>query len=157
MENQTPNFDLAAAHGWFSAAHFNRVWSLLDLPQRTPEEGETMISLCHSSLAHWRERPDCGPRQLGIGYWQLSRVYAVLGQAANARHYANLCLSSSAGETPFSLAYAHEAMSRASFLAGQTEAARRHLAEAHRLAGLIEEPEDRKLLEQDLAILDGWE
>ena len=157
MQKQTPTFDLPAAHGWFSAEHFNRVWSLLDLPKRSPEEEETMISLCHSSLVHWRERPDCGLRQLGIGYWQLSRVYAVLGQAENARHYADLCLSSSTGETPFYLAYAHEAMSRAGFLAGQTDASRHHLAEARRLAGLVEEPEERQFLEQDLADLAGWE
>ena len=79
MAEVKPQFEPAAAHRWFSADCFNRVWALLEKAGRTPAEDERMISLCHASLAHWRERMDCTTRNLSIGYWQLSRVYAVLG------------------------------------------------------------------------------
>jgi hypothetical protein len=149
--SQSPPFDLARAHRWFSAECFNRVWALLDKADRTPDECERMISLAHASLAHWRERADCAPGKLSIGYWQVARVYAVLGQADNARRYGRLCLEASAAETPFLLGYAHEALARAEKLAGNASAALSHLAEAHRLAALVADAEDRRLLEADLA------
>ncbi len=154
--SESPTFDLARAHRWFSADGFNRVWSLLEKPDRTSEDNECMISLAHASLAHWRERTDCSARSLSIGYWQVSRVYSVLGQAENAHHYGQLCLALSSGEAPFYLGYAHEALARAEKLAGNAAAARHHLAEAHRLAALVADPGERSALEQDLAgLADG--
>ncbi len=149
--SEVPPFDLSRAHRWFSADCFNRVWSLLEKPDRTAEDNERMISLAHASLAHWRERTDCTAHNLSIGYWQVSRVYAVLGQAENARHYGQLCLALSVGEAPFYLGYAHEALARAEKLAGNAAAARHHLAEARRLAALVTDPGERAALEQDLA------
>lgn len=149
--SEAPPFDLARAHRWFSADCFNRVWTLLEKPDRTPEDNERMISLAHASLAHWRERTDCTAHNLSIGYWQVSRVYAVLGQAENARHYGQLCLELSVGEAPFYLGYAHEALARAEKLAGNAAAARHHLAEARRLAVLVTDQGERAALEQDLA------
>lgn len=153
--SESPPFDLARAHRWFSADCFNRVWSLLDKPDRTPDECERMISLAHASLAHWRERADCTPQNLSIGFWQVSRVHAVLGQAENARHYARLCLDISGAEPPLFLGYAHEALARAEQLAGNSAAAQRHLAEARRLAALVADEEERRALENDLAGLAG--
>jgi hypothetical protein len=153
--SESPPFDLACAHRWFSADCFNRVWALLDKPDRTPEEGERMISLAHASLAHWRERVDCTAQNLSIGYWQLSRVYAVLGQVENARRYGRLCLDVSGAEPLFFLGYAHEALARAETLAGNPAAAQHHLAEARRLAALVADAEERRALENDLATLAG--
>lgn len=153
--SDTPPFDLARAHRWFSADSFNRVWTLLEQPDRTPDDDERMISLAHAALAHWRERADCTPRNLSIGYWQVSRVYAVLGQAENARHYGQLCLTASAGEKPFYLGYAHEALARAEQLSRDIPAAEHHLAEARRLAALVADKEERAALENDLAGLAG--
>ena len=152
--NESPPFDLACAHRWFSADCFNRVWTLLEKPDRTPEEGERMISLAHASLAHWRERPDCTARNLSVGCWQVSRAYAVVGQPENARRYGQLCLEFSAGEGPFYLGYAHEALARAGKLSGDASAAH-HLAEALRLAALVTDREERTALEKDLAGLAG--
>jgi hypothetical protein len=153
--SDSPPFDLARAHRWFSADCFNRVWTLLDKPDRTPDDSERMISLAHASLAHWRERADCTPQNLSIGYWQVSRVYAVLGQAENARHYGQLCLDVSGTEPPFLLGYAHEALARAERLAGNTTSSQQHLAEARRLAALVADTEERRALENDLATLAG--
>ena len=103
-------------HKKLSADCFNRTWELLDKKNRTAEENERMTSLAHASLAHWRMREDCTDHNLGIGYWQLSRVCSVLGQGNNAERYGGQCLHVSGKETPFYLAYAHEALTRAALL-----------------------------------------
>ncbi len=149
-----PSFDLAAAHRWFAADCFNRVWDLLDKPDRSRDDDERMISLCHASLVHWRERPDCAPLRLSIGYWQLSRVYAVLGLVEGAGRYANLCLGASAGLPPFYLAYAHEALARTAKLIGHSEALAYHRAEAGRLASEVADAGERQALAADLTALD---
>ena len=57
-----PDFDIAAAHRHFSASCFNGVWELIDKPHRSPDEDRLMVSMCHASLYHWRQRPDCNSR-----------------------------------------------------------------------------------------------
>lgn len=153
--SESPPFDLARAHRWFSADCFNRVWALLDKPDRSPEEDERMVSLAHASLAHWRERAECTAQNMSIGYWQVSRVHAVLGQAENARHYGELCLAASTGEPPFYPGYAHEALARAAKLAGNGASAAEHLAAARQLAAEVADAGERGALESDIAGLAG--
>lgn len=52
-----PDFDIAAAHRHFSASCFNGVWELIDKPHRSSDEDRLMVSMCHASLYHWRQRP----------------------------------------------------------------------------------------------------
>jgi hypothetical protein len=148
--NAVSSEDTAHSHRAFSADFYNRTWELLEKPARTPAEDEKMISFSHASLAHWRERADCQQRNLSIGYWQLSRVYAVLGQAGNAAHYGQLCLEHSLNEPPFFLAYAHEALARAARLGGDFSACRAHLDKARSLAGQVADVEERQMLTADL-------
>jgi hypothetical protein len=82
----------AGAHRFFSAQCFNRAWDLIRKPDRTDLENEQMLLLSQASLWHWTQRSDCTPRHLSIGYWQLSRVQALLGQAENALDSAKKCL-----------------------------------------------------------------
>lgn len=140
-------------HKKLSVDCFNRAWELLEKKERTKEEDEHMISLAHASLGHWRMREDCTDRNLSIGYWQLSRVYAVLGQGANAKRYGGLCLAVSGNEPPFYLAYAHEALARAALLNRERAAFDTHLATAKALAAKVTDAEEKKLLDDDLAAL----
>ena len=148
---QVSNFDLQIAHKYFAAECFNAAWELIDQPRRTSEEDEEMIRLTHASLWHWSEREDCTPRHLSIGYWQAARVYALLGQADNARRYGLLCLKYSQGEAPFYLGYAYEALARAEWVAGNSANVKAYLLEAQKLTAEVGDPEDRELLEKDLA------
>lgn len=151
--DQPPALDEAAAHRFFSAACFNRTWELLDKADRTPEDDEAMIACCLASLWHWRQRPDVSKRNLSIGYWQASRVYAVLGQAQNAWRYGELCLRISEGEEPFYLGYAYEALARAAQLAGDASLTQQYLRHADELAAQLPEGEEREMLTQDLRSL----
>lgn len=39
------DIDTAAAHRHFSTDCFNRVWGMLDKPDRTPEDDQLMVSI----------------------------------------------------------------------------------------------------------------
>jgi len=151
----TPDFDAGAAHRFFSAECFNRVWGLLEKPSRTPQEDQEMVELCMASVWHWTEREDCTPTNMSIGYWQASRVYATVGLAGEARRYGELCLAASRGPDilPFYLGYAYEALARAEAVAGNGAKAREHLAESLRIAEGLPNPDAKKQLLADLDAL----
>ena len=153
-EQKTPGFDLAAAHRYFSAHCFNRAWDLIEKTERTAEDDRLMLSLSQASLYHWQQRDDCNSQRLSVAYWQLSRIQALLGDAAQATRMAQVCMSYSEGLRPFHLGFAHEAMARALVLSGKRDQAEPHLAEARRLAALVEGEQDRKFLESDLKQVD---
>lgn len=142
--------DEVAAHRFFSVNCFNAVWELLDKTDRSPADDEKMVALTHSSLWHWTRRADCTPRSMSIGYWQLSRVYAVIGHGERAQHYGQLCLDVSQNEEPFFLGYAHEALSRAAAVMNDAKLMNEHLQQARKLAAVVADGGDRKALEADL-------
>ena len=148
--SEPPAFDEGGAHRFFSATCFNRTWELLDKADRTAEETEAMIACSLASIWHWRQRPDCTRRNLSIGYWQVSRVYSVAGQAQNAWHYGELCLRVSEGEEPFYLGYAYESLARAARLAGDADLTRQYLRHADEMAGQLPDGEEREMLSKDL-------
>ena len=145
-----PPFDLAVAHRFFSTQCFNEAWDLIGKADRTAVEEDYLVSMCHASLWHWRCRADCTSRQISIGYWQLSRVNALVGEAANARKYAELCRGASTSEGPLLRGYACEALARAAMVAGDRAAVVRLKREAHLLATQVEDADDRTLLVNDL-------
>lgn len=146
-------FDTATGHRYFAAACFNATWELLDKQNRTSDDEEAMIACSLASLWHWQQRPDCTPRNLSIGYWQVSRVYATVGQPQNAWRYGELCLKASEGEEPFYLGYAYEALARAAKAAGDAQLQAQYRRQAEELASQLLEGEERELLSKDLQTL----
>ncbi len=147
-----PDFDLQAAHRYFSAACFNQAWDLIKKPGRSPAEDEAMLRLSLASTWHWTQRQDCTATNLSIGYWQTAHIYTLLGQVENARRYARLCLEISQGQevAPFCLGYAYEALARVAALAGERAEMQEHLARARQLAEDMTDLEDRQQLLADL-------
>ena len=148
-----PDFERETAHRYFSANCFNKASELIKRVDRTPDEDEEMVRLTQASLWHWTQRTDCTSMNMSIGYWQASRVQAILGRAEEARRYGHLCLAHSPQESPFLLAYAREALARAENVAGNRALAAEHRAEAGRLAERVTDAEDRELLLMDLATI----
>ncbi|MGY1809720.1 MerR family transcriptional regulator [Blastococcus sp. SYSU D00669] len=130
---------------------FNAVWRLLETEDRTPDQDDRMLHMAHASRHHWEQAGTAVHR--ARGEWQCSRVYAVLGRAEPAVHHARRCLElcSEHALGDFDLAFAHEALARAAAVAGDAEARDRALADARAAAEAITDPEDRALLESDLA------
>jgi hypothetical protein len=147
------DFDLQAAHKYFSAECFNRAWEFIDKPVRKKGEDESMLQLSLASLWHWTQRKDCTPTNLSIGYWQVARVYALLRQADNARRFGKLCLEVSQGEDvpPFYRGYAYESLARAEMVSGNMDEMEKYLIQAHQIATALPDPEGKKMLLKDLA------
>jgi hypothetical protein len=139
----------------FAVTAFNDCWKLIDLPERTAGEDREMIRLAEVSYWHWLQFDGHTPENEGIGLWQLSRVYALAGEAgralAFAGEYRQLCDTAELGA--FHEGFSHEALARGHFVTGDITAAREALASARQQAVLVEDPSSRKLLEADLVQL----
>jgi hypothetical protein len=147
-----PDFDEAAVHRYYSADCYNRAWDLIDKVDRSPEEAEQMIRLGMASMWHWSHREDVTITNYSIGYWQLSRIYALLGQLENARRYGFLCLEASQGEDipAFVLGYAYEALARTEALAGDAGKKDEYLRLAYQAAERIDDRDDKDHFLADL-------
>ncbi len=131
---------------------FNHVWRLLELPIRTPEQDDELVHAAHASRFHWALAGEA--KHLARGEWQISRVYSVLGRAEPALHHARRCrelLEAADEKEDWDLPFAYEALARASLVAGDAESAAAHAAKARELGAEIADPEERELLENDLA------
>jgi superoxide dismutase len=148
-----PDFDLQAAHKYFSISCFNQAWDLMDKFERTSEEDQEMLRLSLASHYHWTKRQDCAPANLSVGYWQTSRIYAMLGEPGNARKYGQLCLeiAQNAGLEPFYLGYAYEALARAESEDHHSKQMQTYLREARKAAEKITDPAAKKQLLDDLS------
>ena len=104
---------------------------------------------------HWGEAPECRPENLARGEWLISRVYCVLGRAEPALWHARRCLEwvEEAGVGDWDLAYAYEALARASAVAGDAAAAGEWRARARQAGDAIGDPEDREHFDEDFATL----
>ena len=133
-----------------AAQLFNGTWNLLSKKRRTKEESDTMIHMAHASRYHWGLVG--GPKELAIGEWQISRVYAVVRRPEPSLYHAErsleICKAHGVGDFP--LAYAYEALARAFAIAGKS----RERAACMKLAKVagerIREDDDRTLFFDDL-------
>ena len=150
MPNQ-PDFDLQTTHRYFSATCFNKTWEFIDNPNRTKEDNLSMLQTALASLWHWTQREDAKPQNFSVGNWQVSRVFALLGQADNARRYAEVSLKQSESCEPFHTGFAYEALARAEMVAGNQALMNAYLAKAREFAEKVEDPDDKEALQGDLA------
>jgi hypothetical protein len=111
-----------------------------------------MMRLSLASHYHWTKRQDCTPTNLSIGYWQTSRIYAMLGQPAHARQFGQRSLETAqnANLEPFYLGYAYEALARAESEDHNSKQMQFYLQEARKAAEKITDPAAKKQLMDDL-------
>jgi hypothetical protein len=143
-----------ATHQKLAKGLFNYVWTLLLKKHRKQEEDELMVDAAHASMYHWRA---CGGGNPAVGEWQISHVYAVLGRVEPAMHHGKLALKECRDRKfgDFTLAYAYEALARASALARKYHDRDRYLKLARRAGKRIKDNADRKLFFSDLASIPG--
>jgi hypothetical protein len=134
---------------------FNHAWTLMRLPERTPEQDDELIHAAHASRCHWAEVGTAA--NLARGEWQVSRVYSTLGRAEPAIYHARRCLAYCESDADaleeWDLPYAYEALARAHAVAGDTDEAERFAARARELAEQVRDDDDREQLVSDLATL----
>ncbi len=147
----------AATHRRLGVDLFNHTWTLIEKADRTPAETDEMIHAAHASRYHWSKAGTTA--NLGRGEWQCSRVYATLGRGEPAVWHARRCVeyseaAATAGEAEsWDVPSSYEAMARALAVAGDRAAAEEWRSRARAAVAAIAEPEDRQIIEQDLATL----
>jgi hypothetical protein len=131
-------------HRKFGVDLFNGTWRLLEMRARSREDDVRMVHMAHASRHHWGVVGK--PVHLAIGEWQVSHVYAVLRRPEPATYHAERCLAICRANRigDFPLAFAHEALARAAWVAGRRADFRRHLAAAEGAGRRIREDEDRE-------------
>ena len=139
-----------AQHRKVGADLFNYTWSLLDRKRRTKGEDDELLHAAHASRYHWGHAGTA--LNLSIAEWQISRVYSVLGRAEPALHHArrSLAIARRGRLGRFYLAYAYEALARASAVAGDRRTCARWTNEARRLGARVRDRDDRRMLLEDL-------
>jgi tetratricopeptide (TPR) repeat protein len=139
-----------------AAQLFNETWRLLERGGRTRDD-DRMIHAAHASRYHWGQVLTATPANLARGEWLISRVYAVLGRAEpalfHARRVLNVCQENGIGD--FDLAFAYEALARASAVAGDAARAREYTDQALAAAEDVADDEDRDLVLADLETVPG--
>lgn len=138
-----------------AAGLYNEAWRLMETESRTAEQTDAPVHTAHASRYHWGRVGRAV--KAARGELLCSRVYAVLGRAEPSLWHARRCLAlldGVEGAEDWDIAAAYEALARASALAGDTAAARDWLAQGHRAAAAISDPDDRKPIESGLARLD---
>jgi hypothetical protein len=116
---------------------------------------ERRRGVAHASRYHWGQAPECRPENLARGEWLVSRVYCVLGRGEPALWHAERCLEhvEEAGLGGWDLAYAYEALARASAGAGDGLGSVEWRDRARAAGDAIADPEDRGHFESDFATL----
>lgn len=129
---------------------FNETWRLIE----SREDDGRLVNCAHASAYHWSLAPECEPPNRARSEWLLARVYTVLGRPEPALWHAHRCLAvcEEHGIGDWDLAYAYEALARASVLAGEPSA--HAWREKARAAGdAIADPEDREHFDEDFGTL----
>jgi hypothetical protein len=128
---------------------FNETWQLIE----SRGDDDLMVDCAHASAYHWAIAPECKPMNRARSAWLLSRVYSLVGRMEPALHHAErcfqLCERHALGD--WDLAFAYEALARASGVSGDQEAVQQYVELARAVE--IREADDRAQLEGDLATL----
>lgn len=144
--------ELVKAHHYFAVTFFNDIWELIDKPERTKQDNETMLHLAHASLLHWSNNPKVNPSNWSIGYWMLSRVYSLNSDGENALKYGEKSYeyAESGKLDPFFTGYAYEAMARAFKISGDQDKFQVYLQKALDCAQKVSDKDSQELLMADL-------
>jgi hypothetical protein len=136
---------------------YNSSWALMERSDRTPEADDELVHHVHASMFHWLQAPECEPKHRARGEWLCSRAYTVLGPAEPAMHHARRCLElceqHADNVEDWDLAFAYEALARASRVTGNQDEARRYEERGRELADRIADPEDKEIVLKDYATL----
>ncbi|WP_017379415.1 hypothetical protein [Paenisporosarcina sp. TG-14] len=138
-------------HRKWAVQLFNETWDLIEKKERTSDEDSQMLEKAYASLYHWRQ---IGKKlNLARGYWQVSRVHAILSQGEAAYFYGiagfELCEAEDFGD--FDLAFAYESLARAEKCRGNFESMSTWFERGQIAAENIVKEDDKKYFLSELA------
>jgi hypothetical protein len=149
--SETNVFTEAEAQRHFAVKLNNRVWELLEKPERSREEDELMVLAAYASYYHWLQVGTAVHQQRGE--WMIARVYTVLGNATAALQHALRCLELTQQRAElmadFDVAFAYESVARANAIAGNRDEALKFARLAEQAGQAIMDEEDRRIFLDD--------
>lgn len=146
-------------HRYFGVELNNATWSLLTaggLPDDAPEpERARLLYGAYASLFHWMSTPSGTVANRVRGEHLVSRAATAVGLYQlgedHARRCLELCVTYPMEVEDWDVAFAHEAVARATAGQGDLETARRHHAAATEAGAEIADPEDRRVFLEEFA------
>lgn len=145
----------AETHRRLGKELYNHTWSLIEAPDRTPEQDDEMVFSAHASGYHWSKSGGT-LANTARSHWQIARVYSTLGRGEPALWHAQRSLEVAEAAVKagvaedWDIAGALEGLARAQAVAGDRAAAEATRARAREAVKLIADPEDREPIEHDL-------
>ena len=140
-------------HRELAVAANNQIWPLLQRTDRTSREDEELLRRAYTAAFHWSQTPTSLPENEIRANYMIGKAWLSLSRPGDALAYGDRmvedCLTHRIGD--FDLAYAHELRARALLALGREDEGRAALARA--TAVEVVDPEDRAIVEQDLADL----
>ncbi len=142
-------------HEKMAKESFNKAWDYIDKDERTNEEDLQMIHAAHASRFHWGVLVEKGKGtaiNLQRGEWQIAHIYTLLERKESALHHAKICLKLTEDNKigDFDLAFAYEAMARASALADNNEDFKTYFDLAKKAGEDIKAEEDKSYFIEEL-------
>jgi hypothetical protein len=130
---------------------FNRCWELLDLDERSDDDDVELLTSALTSRFHWLHAG--GPEQWITSDWMVARAAGATGSSDVALRFALRAYEAArAKETPdWLVASTAEGVARAYAVAGNAQEFTNWAALARRLVEVIVDPEDKSLIESQLA------
>ena len=142
--------NIKETHRKFAVEAFHKTWDLIDKTDRSQEEIDRMINTAHASRYHWEFAGEAV--HIARGEWQISRVYAILKRPEPTLYHAKRCLEVTLNNNlqDFDLAFAYEAMARASSIVGNDIAMNKFIALAEKAGELISDQGDKEYFFSEL-------
>ena len=149
---ETENIEI---HEKIAKETFNKTWDYLDKKDRTDKDNLNMIHTAHTSRYHWGILVSKGKGQqinLQRAEWIISRVYTILGRGEPALYHAKQCLKLTEENDigDFDLAFAYEAVARASALLQNKGDFKKYNDLAMKAGEEIKQKEDKDKIFEDL-------
>ena len=141
--------DTGKIHRWFAVECNNAAWDLLENP-RTAEQDLELLHLAHASAHHWAQGGDEINR--ARAQCVVANAHAALGDGSAALRHAKLCIALTEGNdksTDWDLAFAYDALARATAAAGDSAKAAELTDKARALGDAIAGEGDKN-------IFDAW-
>jgi hypothetical protein len=134
---------------------FNRTWDLLEQTDRDPAADRALLAAALASRLHWEGVGT--DENLAAGDWLVSHVACHLGYADLALDFAAAAHERAAAlEVPrWLLASTQEGLARAHAVAGHPEERDRWADAARRTLAGVDDPDDREIVEGQLATVPG--
>jgi hypothetical protein len=133
-------------------AYFNAAWDLIDASERSAEEDRDMLTLAAASRQHWIDAGGTAEK-LTVADWQIAHAASQLGLADVALVFARAAVDrAESNDLPTWLkASAHEGLARAHATAGDRASFTYEADLARALLEKVADPEDKALVETQLA------